>query len=232
MSRRTDHQPAFPEPGRIAPATAPSNAGPDPDDVYPLAPGSLIDARTCASGGMYPDYYHAGLDWLTQFVMRPHRDLGRAGAVCPFVAPALRRHLIWFGTVHTHTSETPEACEKARGLAEAFEHLAARYCGADPRLRASAALLAFFPDVPPYAAANFIDATHQQVRINFVARGLMLGEFHPLSTVGAVRNPRFRVMRSPMPIFTVRALSPHDLLFLDTPSTPPADRIRYLQHYL
>jgi hypothetical protein len=59
----------------------------------------------------------------------------------------------------------------------------------------------------------------------------MLGEFHPNSGVGSVHNPALPVMRSPDPMFAVRALSPHDLLFLDTEQTPPARRLDYLRLY-
>jgi uncharacterized protein DUF6875 len=39
-------------------------------------------------------------------------------------------------------------------------------------------------------------------------------------------------MRSPVPMFAVRALTLHDLMFLDRPHTLPADRLEYLRLYL
>ena len=30
-------------------------------------------------------------DWINTFVVRPHKDLGRAGSVCPFVPGSLER---------------------------------------------------------------------------------------------------------------------------------------------
>jgi len=67
--------------------------------------------------------------------------------------------------------------------------------------------------------------------MGFVERGLMLGEFHPLSTVTSVYNP-LPVMRCPVPMFAVRALSPHDLLFLDSDAVTMGERRHYLEHYL
>jgi hypothetical protein len=96
----------------------------------------------------------------------------------------------------------------------------------------SGALLAVFPDLPADAAPTFIDEGHARLRMEFVSRGLMLGEFHPHSPVGSVYNPQLPVMRSPVPMFAIRALSRHDLLFLDRPTTPPADLARYLRHLL
>jgi hypothetical protein len=33
-------------------------------------------------------------DWITTFVVRPHKDLGRAGTVCPFVPGSLERNVL------------------------------------------------------------------------------------------------------------------------------------------
>ena len=37
-------------------------------------------------------------DWIENFVARPHRDLGRAGPVCPFVPAAIERKTLWLAT--------------------------------------------------------------------------------------------------------------------------------------
>src|ERR1700751_6047426 len=34
-------------------------------------------------------------DWIKTFVARPNKDLGRAGAVCPFVPEAWERKTLW-----------------------------------------------------------------------------------------------------------------------------------------
>ena len=41
------------------------------------------------------DALHATADWIKTFVVRPHKDLGRAGPVCPFVPEALERKTLW-----------------------------------------------------------------------------------------------------------------------------------------
>ena len=38
---------------------------------------------------------HAVADWIKAFVAEPHRDLGRAGPVCPYVPQALERKTLW-----------------------------------------------------------------------------------------------------------------------------------------
>src|SRR5688572_25855594 len=37
-------------------------------------------------------------NWIRTFVTRPHKDLGRAGPVCPFLPRALERHTVWLAT--------------------------------------------------------------------------------------------------------------------------------------
>lgn len=69
------------------------------------------------------------------------------------------------------------------------------------------------------------------MRAGFVRRGLMLGEFHKASSVGSVRNPEFTVMQSPVPMFAVRALMTHDILFLDRPGEHREELLGYyLEH--
>jgi Domain of unknown function (DUF6875) len=46
------------------------------------------------------DALRAVADWLKTFVVRPHKDLGRAGAVCPFVPGALERKMLWLAPEH------------------------------------------------------------------------------------------------------------------------------------
>ncbi len=36
------------------------------------------------------DALHAVADWIKSYVVKPHKDLGRAGPVCPFVPGACR----------------------------------------------------------------------------------------------------------------------------------------------
>jgi hypothetical protein len=38
---------------------------------------------------------HAVAAWIKTFVAKPHKDLGRAGPVCPFVPGSLQRNTLW-----------------------------------------------------------------------------------------------------------------------------------------
>ena len=196
-------------------------------DRYPFAAGSFTDAEHAA--GLFTRYpmYQAGLEWIAGFVARPDPRIGRPGHVCPWVAHALDRNLVRLVAVPVTSSSAAEAREKCIHLAGLYEEVFG-----DPAEFAAGALLAFFPGIDPARAGDFIDGGHRQLRLLFARRGLMLGEFHPASTVTSVRNPRFVVMRCPVPLFAVRAMSVHDLMFLDRPGTQPREAAPYLRQYL
>ena len=196
------------------------------DGWYPFESGSLTSAANAeALFGRYPTYADT-LRWLDEEITQPDERIGRHGARCPRVRPALRADTLWLVTIRTRTAQVAEAVEKGSRLAGLFTELV----GA-PSEAGDGCLLALFPDVERDEAAQFIDGGHAVLRMRFVAAGMMLGEFHPLSTVGAVRNPMLPVMRSPWPMYVVRALTPHDLMFLDQPRTPPEERLQYFEHY-
>jgi hypothetical protein len=190
-----------------------------------VIPESLTRAADAAAAfGRYPQY-RAGMRWLEDFVTRPHPDLGRPGPVCPRLAPALRADTVWLVSVAVPGFRVGDAVAAGRALMTVFEDVAT---GSH---RARTALLGFFPGLPDEKAADFIDGGHRRLRTEFVEQGLMLGEFHADSSVGGVHNRAFPVMRCPTPMYAVRAMTPHDLLFADQPGTPPADRVNFLLAY-
>lgn len=195
-------------------------------DLYPFAPGSLAPASQApALSGRYPQYREV-VAWLSEFITRPDPGVGRPGAVCPRVTPALDRGLVWLVAIPVTASSGAEAAEKAIRLAGLFRDL---FPGREEAR--AAALLAVFPGLDPQRAGGFIDGAHTALRTRFTHAGLMLGGFHPARAGTAVRNPRFPVWRCPAPGLAVRAMSPHDLMFLDRPGPGGgAVLLHYLRH--
>jgi hypothetical protein len=48
--------------------------------------GQLADSDLAA--------FHAVADWIKAYLVKPHKDLGRAGTVCPFVPGSLERKVL------------------------------------------------------------------------------------------------------------------------------------------
>ncbi|MFE1591465.1 DUF6875 domain-containing protein [Nocardia sp. NPDC058705] len=189
----------------------------------PFVPGSLTDVANAHT--MFDEFpcYQAVLGWMANFVLQPDERLGRAGAVCPRLASAIDADLVQLVAVRTAGTSIDDAVRIGQGLADLYVELF------DETTFQRGALMAIFPDLDPADAAQFIDAGHARLRPEFVRRAMMLGEFHPASTVGSVHNRDFPVMQSPVPMFAVRALTTHDALFLDQPGP---DRHELLRHYL
>src|SRR5687768_16820684 len=66
------------------------------------------------------DALRAVADWLRAFVVRPHKDLGRAGPVCPFVPRALERKTLWLAPERIADRDVPRVVELMSGYKSLF----------------------------------------------------------------------------------------------------------------
>lgn len=147
--------------------------------------------------------------WLREYVSRPHPELGRPGAVCPFVEPALRAGTVLMGEWTGLSQADHDAVrEVVRSLVVTFEET--RWPHANATMHT---LLAVLPDLPE-PLWFLLDDVQAEVKADLAGRGLMLGQFHPACPEPAARNPRFAVSRSPVPLLALRRMALHDVLFL------------------
>jgi hypothetical protein len=63
---------------------------------------------------------HAVANWIKTFVVRPHKDLGRAGPVCPFVPGALERKTLWLAPERIAERDMPAVVELMNGYKSLF----------------------------------------------------------------------------------------------------------------
>ena len=174
----------------------------EPRDLLGRAP-SPLDARDRSD-------LQEILQWGRDFLCQGHPDLGRSGAVCPYVPPALDKNLLWLAS-HRGLNSRSAIRQVIRGYRDWFVEL-------EPTTWPAARFKAFivvFPAVTPGDAPDVIDVVQRELKPQFVARGLMLGEFHPDCPSPGVRNPSFRPLRSPLPLLVIRHMLPMDFLFLD-----------------
>jgi hypothetical protein len=59
-------------------------------------------------------------DWIKTYVVRPHKDLGRAGPVCPFVPGALERRTLWLAPEQAADRSVPAVVELMNGYKRRF----------------------------------------------------------------------------------------------------------------
>ncbi|MGV9674225.1 DUF6875 domain-containing protein [Nocardia sp. NPDC003482] len=153
-----------------------------------------------------PEVARALSRWLTERVGRPHPDLGRDGPICPFVLPARKAGAL---TLLEHPWRGPH--EAAR-MAELIVAVAERFESVPGRGDLDALLVVVTG--LPREAWWLIDEGHRQAKTAVVERGLMVGQFHPDCRAPSVHNPLFAVNTAPYPLFALRRMAVHDILFL------------------
>ncbi|MGX1886804.1 DUF6875 domain-containing protein [Streptomyces sp. NPDC055287] len=159
--------------------------------------------------------------WLSQYISQPHDELGRGGAICPFVVPARRAGVVvvqrasWTPGPHHQrvlADDAPEDTVEAitTVLRMSLERFAAHpWPRTVPALHSLVALL----DQLGEEQWRHLDAAHAAVKAEVMRRGFMIGQFHPACPAPAVHNPRFAVNVCPVPLIVVRRISPHDVQF-------------------
>ncbi len=66
------------------------------------------------------DAHRAVAGWIKTFVIRPHKDLGRAGPVCPFVPGALERKTLWLAPEQSADRSVADVVELINGYQRLF----------------------------------------------------------------------------------------------------------------
>jgi hypothetical protein len=154
--------------------------------------------------------YDTVTEWLDSYVTKPHPDLGRTGAVCPFVAPAISAGTVWIAAYRFDGEPTLERMNRAlEESLQSFQLLAWQEEKID-----LASLVVTFPDLTE-EDWHLIDEGHAASKTMFVEAGTMLGQFHPECEAPAARNEAFPVNRAPIPLMAIRHIAAHDILFLD-----------------
>jgi hypothetical protein len=170
------------------------------------------------------------LDWIREFLARPHPRLGRAGSVCPFVPIALGLDTIWMAEV----GEATPSFENISAIITDYRNV---FLETEPKNGPEAinkAFLVVFSSLTASGAdgAAIIDKVQASLKRYFVEMGLMLGEFHAANESPGLRNPDFRPLRSPIPMLAIRHMVESDLPFLIRQTYPAKERSSFLRSYL
>ena len=147
------------------------------------------------------DALHAVADWIKTFVARPHKDLGRAGPVCPFVPGALERKTLWLAPEQIADRSVPDVVELINGYKRLF--LGAQPIDGDDANYKS--IVVVFTDLSADRAKDFFDDVLEQLGVpSYVEDGLVLGGFYESNEGTAIYNPSFRPFTSPVPFLLMR----------------------------
>jgi Cys-tRNA(Pro) deacylase len=165
------------------------------------------------------------VDWVHEYLCKPHPELGRGGPVCPFVPTALEKKL-FFVAVYDHVDLQTDAEEIRQIILNERD----RFLEQEPRSGNNAqfkTILILFPNLPEPQAHHVVDNLQSTLQEDFVDLGLMVGEFHPgPPNKGGLWNEEFRPLDCPIPLLAIRHMVPTDVLFLKDKDTLVA---KYLQ---
>lgn len=162
------------------------------------------DARASAPGE--PLAQLAG--WLNDSPMSGHADLGRTGAVCPFVRKAAHLRTLRVGVHDAHPHEEERVFADIRASFADLEQIPER--GGAERL---GTIVYGFPNCAGGQGIEMLARVYRRHKYYTLARSRMIAFFHAGSDTHGLWNPDFRPMRAPIPVLSTRFLTEHDAIF-------------------
>jgi len=147
------------------------------------------------------DALRAVADWIKTYVVKPHKDLGRAGPVCPFVPGALERKALWLAPEQIAGRDVPAVVELMKGYQRLFLD-AQPTDGDDANYKV---VVVVFTDLPADRAPGLFGDVLQQLSVpSYVEDGILFGPFYEGNKGTALYNSSFRPFQSPVPFLFVR----------------------------
>jgi hypothetical protein len=147
------------------------------------------------------DALRAVADWIKTFVVKPHKDLGRAGPVCPFVPGALERKTLWLAPEQIADQGVPDVVELMNGYKSLF--LDTQPTDGDDAVYK--AIVVVFTDMSADRARVVYDDVLEDLAVpSYVEDGILFGPFYEGNEGTAIYNASFRPFQSPVPFLFVR----------------------------
>ena len=149
-------------------------------------------------------------DSITNFMARPHKDLGRDGPVCPFVPESLERKSLWLAPERIDGRGAPEVVDLVRSYQKIL--LNAEPTDGDGEVYKSVVVV--FTDLPLDQAQDFFDEVLQLLAVpSYVDDGIVMGGFYDGNAGTAIYNSSFRPFASPVPYLLIRQTVTSDWKF-------------------
>ena len=146
------------------------------------------------------------VNYITDFLSKPHESLGRSGDVCPFTQKAMNLGAIFFRKYEHPVTSTQELSALVSDMGNFFKSKLI----ADDEYKCVLTVFTNMKSEQYY----FIDTVQEIHKVDFVKEGLMLGQFHPLCEEAGLWSQAFRPLKSPLPMLAVRHMAKTDIAFL------------------
>jgi hypothetical protein len=140
-------------------------------------------------------------DWIKTYVVKPHKDLGRDGTVCPFVPGSLERKTLWLAPEQIADRDVAEVVE----LMDGYKRLLLDTRPPDGEDVVYNVIAVVFTDLPADRAQGVFDEVLEHLGVPSYAKdGILFGPYYEGNEATAVYNSTFRPFESPVPFMFVR----------------------------
>jgi len=157
--------------------------------------------KTSQLAGSDLDALRAVAGWIKTYVVKPHKDLGRAGPVCPFVPVSLERKTLWLAPEPSADRNGPDVVELIDGYRRLFLDGQLTDGGdADYNI----IVVVFTRWSADRARGVFDDVLRHLAAPSYAEDGIVFGPFYEGHEGTAIYNSSFRPFRSPVPFMFVR----------------------------
>ena len=140
-------------------------------------------------------------DWIKTYVLKPHKDLGRAGTVCPFLPRSFERKVLWLAPEQIADRSAPDVVE----LVNRYKKLLLETGptgGDDDEYKV---IVVVFTDLAADRAQGVFDDVLQHLAVpSYADDGILFGPYYEGNATTAIYNPNFRPFESPVPFLFVR----------------------------
>jgi len=148
--------------------------------------------------------------YVDEFLTAPHPQLGRSGVVCPFARRAVAQDHIQL-TACPVGGEGPEA---EAVILQGMARLRAALDAAGDATPAHRAIVAVFPNLSEPHGARMIEKIQRALKLSFVERQLMIGQFFPSCPEPGLWSAEFRPLQSPVISLAIRDITIFDAPFM------------------
>jgi hypothetical protein len=140
-------------------------------------------------------------DWIKTYVLKPSKDIGRAGTVCPFLPRSVEQKTLWLAPEHIGNQTAPDVIQ----LMTEYKRL---LLDAQPSEGDDAdynVIVVVFTDLPADRAKGVFDDVQKRLAIpSYTDDGILFGPYYEGNEGTALYNSSFHPFQSPVPFLFVR----------------------------
>ncbi len=151
------------------------------------------------------------MTWIKSFIIMPHENLGRPGAVCPYVKPAIREKLMYLTVCPLPETPTEDDIFNSMLI---YGNIFQRMEPTEGDLSKLRTIVIALPDIPDEHAQALMEPAHKRLKTELLKHNMLIGQFYPGCQIPGSWNPHFLPLQSPIAMFAIRTFIESDWRFL------------------